>query len=359
MASAQPQKNGSGHQASEGFLAPMGVRTSTVVPAHWVAVALITAVGLAALVFLWPTQPPPVRERADAASAPTAAPRGDAAVSDRQSGPVKEHGKPDQARASEAPDVARSPASAPARVAVARPESAPSTQQFEALMTRALGQLERSEWAAAEQSFGAALKLRPGDRAAADELSRAREAANRETLARLQREAQVLEGAERWEEARAVYLRAAALDPAVDFARQGAARSERMMQLQARIDAYLANPTRLYSPNVREEAQQLLASLDGEAVVGPRMQQTRQSLAAALKRATTKVTVRFSSDNATEVTLYGVGPLGRFQDREIALMPGSYTLVGSRPGYRDVRLDLTVDPDASAPRVFVACGERV
>jgi tetratricopeptide (TPR) repeat protein len=339
----------------------MGVRTRAVVPGAWAAAALLAAAGLAALVFLMPAQPPPVRERAGAATAsppPAAAPeRG--AESVRQRLPATEAEKPDQARASEAPAVARSTESTPARIAPARSESAPPAQQFEGLMTRALGQLERSEWAAAEQSFGDALKLRPGDRAAADGLARAKEGANRDALARLQREAQALEEAERWDEARAAYLRAAAIDPAVDFARQGAARSERMMQLHARLDVYLANPGRLQSPAVRDEAQKLLAALDREASHGARMLQAKQNLAAALKRAATQVTVRFTSDNATEVTLYRVGPLGRFQDREIALTPGTYTLVGSRPGYKDVRLELTVDPDAPAPRVFVACEERV
>jgi len=362
MASAQPHKNGSGREASQSSLAPMGVRTRSVVPAPWVAAALLAAAGLAAIVFLLPPQPPPLRERADAAAdnPPQAtAPKRDAADSGRQRLPATGEGKSEKARAPEAPAVARSPESTLARIAPTRPESAPPAPQFEALMTRALGQLERSEWEAAEQSFSAALKLRPGDRAASDGLSRAKDSANRDALARLQREAQGLEAAERWEEARAAYLRAATLDPAVDFAKQGAARSERMLQLHVRIDSYLASPARLYSENVRDEAQQLLASLDRETVHGSRMLQAKQSLAAALKRATTKVTVRFTSDNATEVTLYRVGPLGRFQDREIALPPGTYTLVGSRPGYKDVRLELTVNPDAPVPRVVVACEERV
>lgn len=343
MASAQPGRNDPGRETSTSSAAPMGVRTRAVVPAPWAAAALLAAAGLAALVFLVPSQPPPVRERAGAATAP----------------PPPQEAKRVEARAPEAPAVAHSPEPAPARPAPTRPEGVLPAQQFEGMMTRALGQLERSEWAAAEQSFGDALKLRPGDRAASDGLARAKEGANRDALARLQREAQALEEAERWEEARAAYLRAAAIDPAIDFARQGAARSERMMQLHARIDAYLANPGRLQSPGVRDEAQQLLAALGREASHGARMLQAKQNLAAALKRATIQVTVRFASDNATEVTLYRVGPLGRFQERDIALTPGTYTLVGSRPGYKDVRLELKVDPDAPAPRVFVACEERV
>ena len=268
-------------------------------------------------------------------------------------------GKPEQARATYAAAVALDPEFAPARAALARIEGRLAVQHFDGLMTRGLGQLERSEWPGAEQSFSAALKLRPADRSAADGLARAKEGQQRDTLARLQREGQGLESAERWEDALAAYQRAAAIDPAVDFARQGAARSERLIQLYAQADGFLASPERLYSPRVRDDAQQLLAALDREAAAGPRIAQTRQRLGAALKRATTKITVRLASDNATEVTVFRVGPLGRFQDREVALTPGTYTVVGSRPGYKDVRVEVIVDPDSPAPQIVVACKERV
>lgn len=268
-------------------------------------------------------------------------------------------GKPEQARAAYAAAVALDPEFAPARAALARMDGRLAAQRFEGLMTRGLGQLERSEWQGAEQSFNAALKLRPGDRSAADGLARAKEGGSRAALARLRREGEALESAERWEDALAAYRRAAAIDPAIDFARHGAARSERMIRVHARIDGYLASPERLYSPRVRDEAAQLLAALDREPAAGPGLEQARERLGAALKRATTKITVRLASDNATEVTLHRVGRLGRFQDREVALTPGTYTLVGSRPGYKDVRVEVTVDPDAPAPRIFVACEERV
>jgi len=268
-------------------------------------------------------------------------------------------GKLEQARAAYAAAVSLDPQFGPARTALARVDGRLAALHFDGIMTRGLAQLERSDWPGAEKSFSAALKLRPGDRSAADGLARAKEGGSRDALGRLQREAQALESAERWDDALAVYQRAGAIDPAVDFARQGAARSERMMRLHARIDGYLASPERLYSPRVRDEAQQLLTTLERESAVGPRMAQERQRLAAAIKRARTTIAVRLTSDNATEVTLFRVGPLGRFQDREIALTPGTYTLLGSRPGYKDVRVEVIVDPDSPAPRVTVACKERV
>ena len=375
MSSAQPEKNGSSSEASLPLSVPIGVRTRAVVSGYWVGAALIVALGLAALVFfLLPTRLPPGRAVAPPDASPSLPPRaespkGDPAESVRQrlSAQEAENKKARQQGPNhvERLDEARArPAAGDAGEKAAKPEQARvdgrfAARQFEELMTRGLGQLEQSEWPGAEQSFDAALKLRPGDRSAADVLASAKDGRQRATLVQLQREAQALEAAERWEDALAAYQRAAAIDPAVDFARQGAARSERMIQLYAQADGFLASPERLYSPRVRDEAQQLLAALDREAAAGPRIAQARQRLGAALKRATTKITVRLASDNATEVTLFRVGPLGRFQDREVALTPGTYTVVGSRPGYKDVRVEVIVDPDSPAPQITVACKERV
>lgn len=374
MSSAPPAPGTSRSDTSPPPPVPIGVRTRAVVSGRWVAGALIAALGLtAAIFFMLPARVPSGPRVAPPDAAPPSPPRaasptGDAAETVRQRLLVKEaeSKKAQQELIRTEPldeDRARPPAVDPgdkaAKPEQARAEGRLAEQQFDKLMTRGLGQLERSDWPGAEQSFSAALKLRPADRPAADGLARAKEGGQRDALVRLQREAQGFESGERWEEALAAYQRAAAIEPGVDFARQGAARAERMIRLHARLDSYLASPERLYSPRVREEAQQFLASLDREAAAGPRISQERQRLDAALKRATTKVTVRLSSDNATEVTLQRVGPLGRFQDREVALTPGTYTLVGSRPGYKDVRVELTVDPDAPAQRVFVACEERV
>jgi hypothetical protein len=374
MSSAPPAPGTSSSDASPPSSVPIGVRTQAVVSGRWVAGALIAAIGLTAVTFFMlparvPTGPGVAPPHAAPPSPPPAAnPTADPAEAVRKR-LLAEEAESKKAR-QELPRAERlekipaqpTPSDAGEKAAkpeLARAESRLAGQQFDKLMTHGLGQLERSDWPGAERSFSAALKLRPADRSAADGLARAKEGGQRNALARLQREAQAFESAERWEEALAAYQRAAAIDPAVDFARQGAARGERMIRLHARIDGYLASPDRLYSPRVREEAQQFLAALDREAAAGPRLAQERSRLDAALKRATTKVTVRLASDNATEVTLQRVGPLGRFQDREVALTPGTYTLVGSRPGYKDVRVEMIVDPDAPAQRVFVACEERV
>jgi len=44
---------------------------------------------------------------------------------------------------------------------------------------------------------------------------------------------------------------------------------------------------------------------------------------------------------------------------EVKLRPGNYTVVGSRPGYRDVRLEVTVEPGVPAPPVVIRCEDEV
>lgn len=251
------------------------------------------------------------------------------------------------------------PAFGPAKEALASIERNVASQRFAQLITRGLAHLDRAEWTDAEQAFRAAARLRPGNRSAADGLARAKEGLERNQLAGLRSEAQQLESAERWSEALAAYRRALAVDPALDFAKRGAERSERMARLHAELDALLADPRRLYSPRVREEARKVLAAGESAPAGGPRLAQIRERLEAALRRATTPIAVRLASDDATEVTVHRVGAFGRFHTRQIALTPGKYTVVGSRAGYKDVWIELTVDPDSPSPKVLVVCREPV
>ncbi|MCG6875927.1 MAG: hypothetical protein LJE97_12630 [Betaproteobacteria bacterium] len=268
-------------------------------------------------------------------------------------------GEWEAAREDYASAAKRDPAFVPAQAALARAERHLADRRFAQLVTRGLAHLDHSEWTDAAQAFRSAARLRPGDRSAADGLARAEEGLERQRLAELRSEAQNLEATERWTRALDVYRRALAVDPTLDFAKSGIERSERMVRLHAELDALLADPKRLYSPTVRDAARKVLASAESAPAGGPRLTQARERLDTALRRATTPIAVRLTSDDATEVTVYRVGPLGRFQSREIELAPGTYTVVGSRAGYKDVRIELTVEPDAPSPRVFVACKEPV
>jgi hypothetical protein len=78
-----------------------------------------------------------------------------------------------------------------------------------------------------------------------------------------------------------------------------------------------------------------------------------------LKRAATPLTVQLVSDNVTDVSIYKVGKLGSFDMRQLDLRPGTYVAVGSRPGFRDVRLEFRVAPEVALQPIVVRCEEAI
>ena len=71
------------------------------------------------------------------------------------------------------------------------------------------------------------------------------------------------------------------------------------------------------------------------------------------------LTVMLRSDGETEIIIYHVGRLGSFVDHQLQLRPGTYTAVGSRPGYRDVRRVFTLTPGQPPVSIEIRCEEPV
>ena len=65
------------------------------------------------------------------------------------------------------------------------------------------------------------------------------------------------------------------------------------------------------------------------------------------------------SDGLTELSLSRVGPLGTLTRRSLELVPGTYTVTGSRRGYRDVRRQFSVAPGGPGPVVSLRCEEAL
>jgi hypothetical protein len=93
--------------------------------------------------------------------------------------------------------------------------------------------------------------------------------------------------------------------------------------------------------------------------IGPRLGDQRDELSRLLKRAATPLLVQLVSDGATDVSIYKVGKLGSFETHELSLRPGTYVAVGSRSGYRDVRLEFRVAPETDSGPIVVRCEETI
>jgi hypothetical protein len=226
-------------------------------------------------------------------------------------------------------------------------------------MSEGMRALESQDFAAARTAFEQAGTIRPGSSDVARALAQTTEAVKLETIARRREAALAHEAAEAWRKAEAEYRAVVDVDPTIRFAVDGAARTARYAELHEKIDFQLGRSERLSDAAALEEASRLLGEAMGTKPRSPALERKVAALEELVQTFSTPVQVSFLSDNETDVTVYRVGRLGKFDRRALELRPGTYTVVGSREGYRDVRRELVVRADEPPEPLLVRCEERI
>lgn len=234
-----------------------------------------------------------------------------------------------------------------------------SENTFTSVMSQGFAALQAGNSESAIAAFERALAMRPGSQQAQEAITQTRDQLAVNQITRHQSSAKAAEAEERWEAAVAEYDSALSIDANLVFAIEGRDYAQKRLQLDRLLQSAIEQPGRLADTAVHEQAVQVYYTglqLDSP---GPRLQQQLGELEALLARAQVPVDVRLVSDNLTEVTLYQVGVLGRFETQVLALKPGQYVAVGTRPGYRDVRTEFEVGFDGRSAPVTIACTEEV
>ncbi len=175
----------------------------------------------------------------------------------------------------------------------------------------------------------------------------------------LRRQAAAKVRSEDWQAAIALYRKALAIDPAAGFARDGLRQAEERVRCMRSSITTSMHPARVYSAGPLANAEQLLAAASDAPPAEPRLAKKISALRELVAAASTPVTVTLKSDGATSVVIYRVGRLGQFDTHQLELLPGDYTVVGSRPGYRDVRRVIAVRPGVPPAPLVVRCEEPV
>jgi hypothetical protein len=178
-------------------------------------------------------------------------------------------------------------------------------------------------------------------------------------LSQIVERALTAEREERWTDAVAAYREALKTDSTLRQAQEGVERSEPRAMLAAQLQAYIDRPERLFNQQDRNAARSALSQAASSGAAGPRLQEQVARVTELLRQAETPVRVALASDNVTDVQVYRVGKLGLFERRDLELMPGRYTVVGTRQGYRDVRKEINLLPGAAPPTVTIRCEEPI
>ena len=242
---------------------------------------------------------------------------------------------------------------------IARIEAKFASDAFASTMARGYAALAKADYTGARSAFEAARRVRPSAPEIPTALKQIEQEQRTGVISEKLGVARDYEAQERWADALKEYRAVAELDSTVAAAQEGIARTTPRAALNEQLELYLTQPERLFSQPVRAAARDALARAASIANPGSVLQKQMAGLKDWIARADVPVSVALQSDNITQVTIYRVGQLGTFAERSLDLVPGSYTVVGTRPGYRDVRREINVRPGAAPEPVVIRCEDRI
>lgn len=242
---------------------------------------------------------------------------------------------------------------------LAASRGAGSANRFDTALGQGLAALRADKLTEARQFLTQAQALNPGSAEVAAALTQLSGSSTGVELVRDQQGIVQLEAAEQWAQALGAYNDILQKDATVEFARQGKVRVTPRVELAARLQGLIDQPDRLASAAVRTETQQLLTQARTTSPSGPVLRSQIARLELLVPEYEKPVQLVLESDNLTAVEVSKIGGVGAFERHELTLLPGTYTVTGSREGYRDVRREVLVKPGAGNQAVDVRCTEPI
>ncbi|AWF79935.1 hypothetical protein BTJ40_03380 [Microbulbifer sp. A4B17] len=242
---------------------------------------------------------------------------------------------------------------------LAKVESAITERDYQSAMSSGYSAIAEEKFESAKSYFHRAKKLKPTAKAPDIGLAQAQNEADRVQIEKLLQQARTEETKEEWHSALKSYTDLIKKDSSLVAAITGKARAAARAKLDDQLQDLIQDPLTLGEGKRNYFARQVLTDARKLGTQTPRLQRQIEDLENALTQALIPLPVKFKSDRSTSVTIYHVGKLGNFDQREIALKPGRYIAIGTREGYRDVRREFIVKPGKSTIEVVIQCAEKI
>ncbi len=246
----------------------------------------------------------------------------------------------------------------PAIAAQARITAAIDQRRFSDAMSAGFAALSSQQYDEARQSFEQARQIQPSSDAPDDGLQQVDLAITQGEIDQLTGKARIAETDENWADAIAHYQDIQALDATLVLAREGEQQAAQNLALNQSVDRLVNRPTLLANDEELQNARRLVATAVSDNP-GPILSNKIDRLSQFIALARIPVEVRLRSDNRTDVTIYRYGELGRIQETSVTLTPGQYTIVGKRPGYKNVQYELTLIGGREIEPIYISCTERI
>jgi tetratricopeptide (TPR) repeat protein len=232
-------------------------------------------------------------------------------------------------------------------------------RQFNQAMSSGYRALDADQFERAATAFQQAAKVYPDNPAVEQARGQLQSRQSQLWTSQQFAKAKQFEQREQWSQAVAVYQQMLATEPTLTEVAARKIPAKVRASLDEQLQKTLQEPLKLSYRSNFNNAVVLLADVRGISQPGERLRGQIASLDELINRSQTPVDVVFQSDALTDVTLYRVSKLGFFEQKTLTLKAGSYTVAGSRKGFRDVRVNFTVNGEPLERPIVVRCTEPI
>lgn len=240
----------------------------------------------------------------------------------------------------------------------ARAERLEKETEFNAAIAAAESAKAQKDWSRSIAEYERALKVYPNKDDVKKLLAETRETAHREAVKAALARAYDHENKYEWEFARASYNATLQLDPNHEEAKDGYARTGRMIRTLLQYDKLIEVAEQRAQ---KAEFQAGIRAFNEAMAIKPAylaLSDREEQLRTVLMSQSQPVDVTFQSDGDTWISISNFRLLGRIRSETVKILPGDYEIVGRRKGFQDVILTLQVRNGNTPPVVNVICTLR-
>ncbi len=233
---------------------------------------------------------------------------------------------------------------------------------YQKAMSAGFANLKDSNFTAAIKAFNQALNLRPSDAAATDGLAQVMQAQSQNAWQAQLQVARTAAADGQWQTAKTAFETLLSQAPGLTGLQNDIQQMAQRLTLSSELAQFFENPAKLQTDAALQAAKALALDISQLSAPTGDLQKQLPKLTRLIRNARRPLPLTITSDGQTQVTVLRIGAagdLGQITTQQLTLIPGRYILVGSRPGYRDVRQELTLSVDEPNPSIAVICQDRI
>ena len=246
-----------------------------------------------------------------------------------------------------------------ASVAIARVRQKIANNEFNEMMSIAFRTLKQGKFDDSREAFESAQKILP-------ESSEPKDGLQQVELQRLQvllekHKVQSIEfvDQENWAGAIQAFDEILTKAPGTLFAIDGLDEAQNRLDLEKKMLEFVSQPASLADNGSLSDAKKVLLTAARIKPKGTQLKEQISHLSHLISQARIPVKLQLQSDNKTNVSLLKHKNFGRIQSTELNLIPGIYTFVGERQGYRAVYKEVTLKGGQPIDPILISCTEKI